>query len=184
MMVLAIILTFATLTIALSELITVQSNQVDYMVNKSKARFITNSGLVHMEQELKEDISQNLNSNIRFKFVHEYCVAWIMKGGIPVCDSEAAPTAPCCTFRGATCVEPNTQGVCQTAAFWTAEYSARYDSNSKSIEATGCIGFLDVLDKTKKECNQPETKCFDVAQKAKLQCPSFLDSQRLNLAWE
>ena len=183
-MVLALILTFSTISIALSELITVQSTQVDYLVNQSKARYITGSGLIHMEQELKEDVSQNLTSNIRFKFVDSYCVAWIMKGGVAVCDTEAAPTAPCCRFKGSACIEPNIKGVCQTPSFWTAEYSARYDSISKSIEATGCIGFLDVLDSTKKECNQPTTNCFDIAKKARLQCPSFLNSQRLNLVWE
>lgn len=183
-MVLALIVTFSTIAITLSDLISVQSQQVEFLLSRGKVRYITHSGLLHMEQELREDVSQTLSSALEFKFETEYCVAWISQNGIPVCDANALPTRPCCRFQGSICVEPNTQGRCKVPEFWVTKYKAVYDSTSKSIAATGCIGFLDIRNSSKGECNNPETECFDVAEKAKRQCPSFLDSQRLNLAWE
>ena len=171
-MVLALIVVFSTLSIALSDLISIQSVQVEYLLFKSKVRYITHSGLLHMEQEITEDIGKTVSAPISFEYVGEYCVAWITKDGIPVCDTNAIPSKPCCEFRGSACVVGNTQGRCKTPGKWVASYKSLYDSTSKSITSTGCVVYV--------PSRNTNADCFNSDPNA----IQFKGNQSMILAWE
>ncbi|MBT3784910.1 hypothetical protein HOF92_08025 [bacterium] len=171
-MVLALIVVFSTMSIALSDLITTQSVQVEYLLFQSKVRYISHSGLLHMEQEMTEDIDKTVSTPISFEYVGEYCVAWTIKDGIPVCDTNAIPSKPCCEFRGSACVVGNTQGRCKTPGKWVATYKSLYDSTSKSITSTGCVVYVPSRD-TNADCFNSDPNAIQ-----------FKGNQSMILAWE
>ena len=142
-MTLAIMLVFATLTIALSELIETQSIAIDMLVAKSKVEYAAYSGLIHTDTIITEDISKTVNSPLSFNYRRRFCVAWTSEEGFLRCDDQADPQRPCCVTNasGLGCLVGNSQGTCLETNQWIATYNARYDSLRQSIISSGSIEF-------------------------------------------
>jgi len=139
-MVLAIMVTFSTIAIGLSQLIQTMAVESQLLIAQSKVEYAAHSGLIHMNTLVVEDVGKSLSKGIDFVYQRRYCVAWVNREGKMVCDEAADPQDPCCRIVGLQCIG-NSRGVCTDNNRWVANYQAAYDSISQSITSSGYISF-------------------------------------------
>lgn len=142
-MTLAIMLVFATMSVALSQLIESQSLTIEMLIAQSKTEYAAYSGLVHADTIITEDISRVVQDPVKFKYRRRYCVAWISIEGFLRCDEQADPQLPCCVrdASGFGCQVGNSNGTCLETNQWNASYTAKYDSLRQTITSSGSIQF-------------------------------------------
>ncbi len=189
--VLTLVVVFSMISIGLADLVDSQSLEVEFMVARSKLDYVAHAGLVHAETEVVVDTKTTVQNPISFDYVGQYCAAWVVRNGRPVCNSQAEPTNPCCESSGGFCKRPSEEGVCEEKGKWDAVYSAHYDPSSFSIFSSGLIVFIEDREKLK-NCNIDLTTYESILEnEGRIQsCMGttgvklFKKTQVMNLDWE
>ncbi len=144
-MVLTLVLVFATASVALNELVSQQALELEYLMARVQADYAARSGLVYGQVNLTEDISTLFTRNPQelYRSKKAWCVEWFVSDtGVRACDTSIQADQYCCHFTGDICSEIPANGICQARSSWQTLYTVRYDSIDKTIISSGRVVFL------------------------------------------
>lgn len=170
-MALTLVLTFATIAIAMNELVIQQTLEIEFLGARVQTEYAALAGLTHGQVKLAEDLTTNftINPELLGSFRHTWCVEWFSNQGLKQCNTSANPETYCCAYAGGQCKTRPVNGVCNSENQWRLSYISRYDGIEKSIISSGIAEFIN------------EDLEVEIQDKAPLQ---FSAGRQMRINWE